>query len=398
MLVADQRPRRLLALFVFVVLVSAHSAAQDSAPVNRALLFGVNRYADEIAGVPALEYAVPDAKELRDLLKDRNWDARGFFDEDVTRRRIVEELTRLALEAKQVDSVLIFFAGHGVREKTGREHTYWLTYPSKISSLAVEGIRLSHLLEYIQDIPADKKILLLDHCNSGDVERIGGSGAGSARAGAGTVTLAAAAGRNLAPKEEIRGSLSDKGPGGLVIIGSARDSAYEFDAIGHGLFTYGLLKALNSPDTDTNHDGKLSLSELWTQSQNEMNAAIKKVPEAANLRQDPVEILSGSGLMSWQLVDAPLDPTVDAAGLRAVLSRLEQEAGLDGIALAASLEAVRSWEKRLSQGGRPTGENRAVVDKLKTIRDLGSAASWEVKREMLEMELIQQGLIANVPD
>ncbi len=385
---------------VILAALSAPAAAQDPAPVNYALFFGVNKYRDTISGVPELDFAVPDAKELKEELEKRGWQAVGFYNEDVTRRTIIEELTRLAGTANQQDTVLIYFAGHGVRDRVGRQHTYWLTYPSKLSTLAVESIRLSHLLEYVQDIQSDRKIVLLDHCNSGDVERIGIAGRGGARGPGGEPSLAPAQSRDLFPENEV--VLGSGGAGGLVILGSARDEAYEFDEIGHGLFTHGLLQALRSadtdlPDLDGERDGRLSLSEVWTRAQSEMAKVKRDLPAAAEITQTPVEILSGSGLMGWKLFEAAVSPAVNAQSLQAVVNQLEQETDFgslqNGLALGLTLQAVLNWEGSRSQDLDPAPADQAIVDKLKTIRDLGSRLAWDAKKQMLVLELRQQGLL-----
>ena len=107
---------------------------------------------------------------MKAALQERGWHTRGILKEDVKRERIVRELYDLALKAKLHDKVLIYFAGHGVRDPVSGGHTYWLTYDAEIGSLVAKGIRLNHIMEYVKEIPAREKFVLLDHCYSGDVK------------------------------------------------------------------------------------------------------------------------------------------------------------------------------------------------------------------------------------
>ena len=383
------RAKRFAAALLIVAGASGAALGQDL-PQKHALLFGINRYQAEIAGVPRLRFAKADASDLEAILEARGWDARVFVDEEVTRNLIITELTRLAFEARQQDSVLIFFAGHGVRHQTGLRHTYWLTYRASLTNLAVEGIRLSHLFDYINDIRADRKIVLLDHCNSGDVQRLGSSGPGGARDATGAPVLAPASGeaRNLFPVDEVPSTDTDQ-PGGLVILGSAQDAAYEFESIEHGLFTHGLLQALQDPEADSSEDGRLSLTELWTYAQAEMNRVKQGV---AGIVQTPVEVLRGSNLMSWDLIDAAAAAGMSGDELLGFLSQLEQETDLDTAAQAVCFMAVRSWEQAERDGLDASPNDAELVQKIKELSELGSSIPWDVKKELLQLKLVQLGL------
>jgi uncharacterized caspase-like protein len=365
-------------------------------PIKHALLFGVNRYQAEIQGVPKLDYAVPDAEELKEVLAERGWDARAFTNESVNRRMIIGELTRLAAEAEQQDTVLIYFAGHGVQDRVGRPHTYMLTYPSTLNTLAIESVRLNHLLEYVSDIPADRKIVLLDHCHSGDVERVRLPTTDGARATSGAVQVRPSTStRDLFPTDSVPTDLAGAETAGLVILGSARGAAYEFPELGHGIFTYGLLEALRSTETDTDNNGSLSLSELWGAAQATMEKVKEEVAAAANIVQVPVEILQGTGLMQWDLIAAAVAAESGAAGLKTFIQELQQQGAMAVPWGMTCLLALKKWQDAKDFDLTPEPADEAVVQTLMAIRDTGDSFPWEIRVEQVKITLCQHNLITD---
>ena len=110
------------------VLTPTVVSGQDEAPKSHALVIGINSYIADIEGVPELEFARHDADDITKYLETiGGWDVHTLTNTNATRELIVGELARLARVAKPQDSVLIFFAGHGVRNKTSANMTYWLT-------------------------------------------------------------------------------------------------------------------------------------------------------------------------------------------------------------------------------------------------------------------------------
>ena len=92
------------------------------------------------------------------------------------------ELHRLRDRATKNDSVIIFLSGHGAHDPT-YDQTYWLTFDTKLECLDDRGVRLTHLLEYVGEIKAERKLLILDHCFSGQVIREEASESGSSKDG-----------------------------------------------------------------------------------------------------------------------------------------------------------------------------------------------------------------------
>src|SRR5262245_55289446 len=130
---------RSAALVLGALAAAAGAHAQEPETPNKyALLIGVNRPRD-IAGVDALRFAEPDATDLEDVLKKRGFDVHTLTANHADRGTIVGQLAYLARVTNPLDTVLIYFSGHGLRArlaKTGTHyHTYWLTYDASVPQM-----------------------------------------------------------------------------------------------------------------------------------------------------------------------------------------------------------------------------------------------------------------------
>jgi hypothetical protein len=364
-----------------IVALPSPAASDDLAPRSHALLIGINKYIAAIDGVPELRYASKDAEELGELLAEQGYDARVLLDDNATRVNIVNELSRLAATAAPQDTVLIYFAGHGVRLMRGREQTFWLTYASTLANLPVDGIRLNHLLDYIEDIQARRKILILDHCHSGDAgSALASDSSNEARAADGGLGIT----RSFFPLNDLQAQVEDRISKGLVILGAARNQAYEFDDLGHGLFTSILLDAARTPAADTlNKDGILTLEELRAY----IATNLTSLAEKKQVRQDPIEIIRLEGPMSgWNILNVPLDDMgkikEEAVALRDLLTRLEVNGGLDFNIKLTTFIALTTWEQALLDKATPAPRDEQLVVQLRMLRDLAPGISWTVKSQM----------------
>jgi uncharacterized caspase-like protein len=218
--------------------------------------------------VSKLFHAEQDAKAIVAVLEEQHFeDIVPLVGSLARRETIVAALAKLVQEAKPQDTVLIYFAGHGVKakwaERGSKSHSYWLSYDATLASLEVKGLRLEHVMDYVDDIPAGKKIVILDHCHSGTVELPktvaggGGGGGGGGRDAEGSLKIK----RDLFLPNEFNGQvLSRVGDEGLLILGSATDAAYELPTLGHGLFTSVLLAAIGTKAADAPPDGTTTAS------------------------------------------------------------------------------------------------------------------------------------------
>lgn len=286
----------LVAAATLIVVAAAPAAAQS--PKKYALLIGLNQYLSP--RVVDLQYATKDVNDLLPLLLKNGYTSIGpLINPTAARDNIVAHLYRIAAEARPEDSFLLYFAGHGVRGSIGRASTYWLTYDATFEQLDVAGIRLTHLLDYVADIKASQKIVILDHCFSGDIVVRPGTPDGGARdATSGPTFDFVPAARGGTPIPSLDDAAKVAGAG-TVVIAAARGFAYELDSPtgGNGLLTTALLKALKTRAADANRDAKLSVNELTTYLESE-------VWELSNQTQRPQIYMTQSvNPSSWILAD-----------------------------------------------------------------------------------------------
>jgi hypothetical protein len=173
-------------------------------------------------------FTVPDASELSPSKEN----FRKVFGE-------------FAAKAKQNDILVVYLSGHGValKQQGGDSYLYLIqeAYTTDNSALAEEKIRTAttvsseELVQWIKEIPASKKALVLDTC----------------AAGAAAESLKT---RKDVPSDQIRAleRLKDR-TGFFVLMGSAADKvSYETTTYRQGLLTYSLLQALKGAKL---HDG-----------------------------------------------------------------------------------------------------------------------------------------------
>lgn len=265
---------RIFTVTVFGALVPAFAppAAVASDDVGRryALIVGVSNSLNQ--GVPRLNFVDHDIEKLGDLLKREGYDVTTVPNEYANRERILRELYKHAVNLDEKDTFVLYYAGHGVRNVEVNRKTYWLTYDADLKMLDLQGIRLEHLLSYVDDIRAGRKLILLDHCFSGDVEGlrlVAGPRTpvtiAAPPATAGAAPAATPAGprlrRSATVVEDIKNELIVPGSEGTAVIAAARDEAYELRTLRHGVFTQALLDAC-SMSTGAAPDYRRSVLEL----------------------------------------------------------------------------------------------------------------------------------------
>jgi uncharacterized caspase-like protein len=171
-----------------------------------------------------------------------------------------------------------------VRNQIVNDKTYWLTYDAEVTRLDINGIRLEHLMDYVQDIKAKRKLILLDHCFSGDIiPALFGQGETRGATPAPDTTAAGAPLSSLENNVTLQRGIVPANftqqlqsrAAGMVVIAAAHNQALESERLGHGIFTAALLKALKSRQADSiNVDARLSIEEL-------KNYLYKEVPRLA---------------------------------------------------------------------------------------------------------------------
>jgi uncharacterized caspase-like protein len=155
---------------------------------------------------------------------------------DATKEKVFAALRDFGQIGAQ-DVLLLFFSGHGVRERDANGRTQYYYLPAGVSRKTIHerGMAWNDFSDEIARLNAGRVILLLDACHSGDVS--GG-----------------------ASNEKVASSLS--GEVGIVFTSSSgNEFSYEDRSWGHGAFTRALLDGLRGK-ADFTGDKVVDWSEL----------------------------------------------------------------------------------------------------------------------------------------
>lgn len=220
---------------------------------------GINRFADSSHN---LKWCEQDIKDLTHAMKlkygDRLVIVDTLYNEKATRTNI-RNLKQKLMHTDINDKVIISYSGHGLLSK---EYDYYLSsYTVNFSDPEEGGIPYDEIENMLDSIPARKKILLLDACNSGEVDKEEMQNVRSAAPGL-TVNNTTASTRgvivtSLADQSARLGLQNSfdlmqslfvnvgKGTGAIIIAAAGGvQFAQERSELGHGVFTYSVMEAM----------------------------------------------------------------------------------------------------------------------------------------------------------
>jgi len=201
---------------------------------SKAIVIGCAAYMSD--GIPDLRYAEQDAQAIHDRLIDPDI---GGFDPEKTNLLIspIHVGTSVQLEAllhgaAPDDSVLVYFAGHGLRDDRGQ--MYLAVADTNPEFLRATSISARFVRELLDDCLSRKVCVILDCCFSGAF----GQGQRSVL--------------NAGDVQAALGTL--EGEGTIVLTSSqASQQSRESERYKHGTFTHYLLEGLDgAADTDSN--------------------------------------------------------------------------------------------------------------------------------------------------
>jgi WD40 repeat protein len=223
---------------------------------------GVSKYTNKNF---ELRYAAKDAEDVATALPGQTI---KLLDADATKEKITA--TRAALMKTGVDDeVIVFVAGHGLLDE--QLDYYFATVDVDFEKPALRGLPYDEIEGLLDAIPARKKLLLMDTCHSGEVDK------DSVKLGENVVVASNFRGlrKQRLVAEEIQSVFADlrRGTGAMVMSSaSGVEFALESGALKNGVFTYAFLDALKK--------GTRLLSALRTQLQD-------SVLELTNGQQHP---------------------------------------------------------------------------------------------------------------
>lgn len=132
-----------------------------------ALIIGIDKYSDPKFN--ELDFCIRDAQQFYNAITSRYiFDKEDVkFLKNATMAQLVESLDFYAKKVRPEDSFLIFFAGHGVWDKTS-ETGFWLTSDARNNS-KLAWFRNSTLRDYLKEIHSKHTLLISDACFGGSI-------------------------------------------------------------------------------------------------------------------------------------------------------------------------------------------------------------------------------------
>jgi WD40 repeat protein len=248
------------------------------APALHAVVVGIKDFVNPRL---ALKYTIADAEIFAATLEDK---ARGLFSvihvrrlltpAETTSAAIVEALRRAQKEVGPEDLFVFFVASHGTVE----DGEYFLITSNVGSTssarLRADALGQDQLKELIANVPASKKLVVLDTCNAGKL---------------GDTLQAAMLTRGLSDDTAMKMLSRAVGSTVLSAATSAQEAAEGYN--GHGLFTWVVVEGLKGA-ADADRDGFVKTLELADYVDNQVPELAERVFKH---KQFPIISPSGHG-------------------------------------------------------------------------------------------------------
>jgi WD40 repeat protein/uncharacterized caspase-like protein len=222
-----------------------------------------------------LKYAAKDAEDVMNKLittKDlyKNVYSKTLKNADVTKENIAA-LNDFLKNTGTDDAVIVFVAGHGVLDD--KLDYYYCTYDMNFEKPSERGIAYEELENLFNGLKALKKLLFMDTCHSGELDKdevqkkktagVEVGGVSFRAVGEGVENKNAFGFENSVHLTENLFSNIKKGTGTTVISSAGGvEYAMESDQWKNGLFTYCLLNGLTNKFADANKNGQIVVTEV----------------------------------------------------------------------------------------------------------------------------------------
>lgn len=235
-------------------IITIYSKAAVATADLYVIAVGINEYKNSRY---RLNYGKPDATAFVAAVEQRgkgifkNIHKQVLFDSDATRSSIEACFARIKAQAGPEDAFLFYYAGHGVMSEGNRTTMPdFFIVPYDVTRLygddqmlKSKGISAKRLKGLCTNISAQKQLIVLDACQSGGAID--------------SFTMRGAA--------EEKAILQLARSAGVVVLAatSTEQFASEVKKLGHGVFTYALLKGLEGEaDGGSPPDKKITVKEL----------------------------------------------------------------------------------------------------------------------------------------
>lgn len=215
------------------------------------LLVGVNEYQDK--SLPSLRYPALDCQGLGEALSKAT---QGFPNKEVivhhdfAAQRPTLEIVRKSLQqivsrSKSDDSIVLYFSGHGILEPNTQQAVLCLADTRKDNLLST-GLGMQELLQILGATYANQRLVCLDTCHSGDMRLVENSG--RARDANIPETLP----NPTTQMMDVLRQCASQSKGFCALLSCDQgQKSWEFPELGHGVFTYYLMRGLLGEAADS---------------------------------------------------------------------------------------------------------------------------------------------------
>jgi hypothetical protein len=270
-------------------IIQNHNKPQEK-PGLHVLVVSVSEYANTSANLP---FAVKDGRDMSQLFKHQLSDTLfAYIQVDTLFNKAANNyaVQQWLLQKKQTDPndyVIVFYSGHGLLN-SNKELQLATSFTQFEESK--NTIDFSKLLSALDEIPARQKLLLIDACHSGDLDKSGIEATNKTTKEQTQTDSTSTKSVSLKFKKKQDNpfeamqklfSFSEKGNGTIVFSASGgMQVAYEGATYQNGYFTYALKEALLYNKANENNYGALWLNQL-------IKYTTKRVTEISNGKQTP---------------------------------------------------------------------------------------------------------------
>ncbi len=208
------------------------------------LLIGVNQYQDR-KNLPSLQYSALDCQGLGEALTEAtaSFNAKeviihhDFINQRPYIANVQQSISQIINAAQAEDTILFYFSGHGILEASSQQVVLCLA-DTNTEKLLTTGLPLNTLLKQLSNCAASQQLVWLDACHSG----------GMTLRGTSKISLPNPSTRLV---EVLRHKAAEsKGFYALLSCDRSQQS-WEFPELGHGVFTYYLMRGLQGEAADS---------------------------------------------------------------------------------------------------------------------------------------------------
>lgn len=173
------------------------------------------------------------------------------------------------------DYIIVYLSGHGTVDLSTGEFCF-INPEATDKDFATNSLRYSQLEKVLQEVPAHNRLILIDACESGNIDKTNLQLSRSDDQKKDTTAIDSQGSKGLRPRatknqlrqeefelmENLFNNYNNAFGGVTLAASSGYENANEYRELGQGVFTHFLLQGLQTGAADLNTDGKIYMQEL----------------------------------------------------------------------------------------------------------------------------------------